>query len=203
MNEARNDLASLWRSSMSTQNGPVLDAATVINIAVGKKASNIFSYLMTILILSVDLLALMAFFYFVAPFQHLFSRIGVAFMLLSIMVRIIFEINALIKFQKLDLSQAASDSANSHLTFYRFRKFVHGPVTLTVLAFHTIGFYMLSPEFSIYLERSALVFYDCVYAVAGIILFILISRGVKREMKNLADLAELQDEFADNGPEAM
>lgn len=62
---------------------------------------------------------------------------------------------------------------------------------------------MLSSEFNLYLERPALIFYDCVYAVVGIILFIFISSGVRREMKNLADLAELQDEFADNGSEVM
>ena len=67
------------------------------------------------------------------------------------------------------------------IKFYKFRKTIHNAVAPVVLVLYTIGFYILTPEFSLYIKFWILVLYDISYVVMGIILFVIIRKGVKKK----------------------
>ena len=54
---------------------------------------------------------------------------------------------------------------------------------------------MITPEFGLYIEFWNLVFIDISYIIIGIILFTIIRKGVKKEMKKLKDIIKLKDDI--------
>ena len=56
---------------------------------------------------------------------------------------------------------------------------------------------MITPEFSIYMEFWNIVLIDTSYVVIGIILFIIIRKGVHKEMQKLTDIVKLKNEITE------
>ncbi len=62
---------------------------------------------------------------------------------------------------------------------------------------YIIGFFMITPEFSLYMEFWNIVLIDTSYIVIGIILFIVIRKGVIKEMQKLTDIVQLKNEITE------
>ena len=81
------------------------------------------------------------------------------------------------------------------INFHQFRKTIHKVIAPLIIVLYTIGFYIITPEFSLYIEFRNLVLIDISYVIIGIILFIVIRKGVKKEMQKLTDIIELKNDI--------
>lgn len=146
-------------------------------------------------ILIVVVIGLAAFFYFVAPMQELLSRIGIGLMVGGLIIRIIIELISHRKASRIDYAATSKRSTNQTQEFYTYRKRIHGPVTLSIIALYSIGFYVLTPEFSLYLPTFWLWVMDIGYLFIGLVLFWVIRKGVVAEMNYWKQLTNLQAEM--------
>jgi len=83
------------------------------------------------------------------------------------------------------------------INFHQFRKKIHTIIAPIIIILYTIGFYMITPEFSLYIEFWNLFLIDISYVIIGIILFIIIRKGVKKEMQKLNDIIKLKDDITE------
>jgi hypothetical protein len=59
---------------------------------------------------------------------------------------------------------------------------MNGPVTVSIVILYSIGFYLLTPEFSLYFSTSMMVLIDLSYIIAAVIFISSIMKAVKKEM---------------------
>ncbi len=157
-----------------------------------KKASVQFQYGNAIVLL-VTLLVISAFFYYVAPVKEILSRIGAGFMIFGLLLRIIIEIVSIIKSKKIDIKNNVLETSENTITYYKFRKKIHGPITIIILVLYTIGFYMITPEFSLYFTTWQMILIDVSYVVGACIFIPIIRKSIRREIQNLLDIVDLKN----------
>ena len=160
-----------------------------------KQKENFSSYYGTIIILSITLLVISLFFYYVAPVEKLLSRIGAGLMILGLLFRIIIEIFSIYKAKRINNLDSTLNTAENTIKFHKFRKSIHLIVTPIIIGLYTIGFYIITPEFSLYLKLWSVVLIDISYLFIGVILFIIIRKQVKEEMEKLRDIVNLRNEI--------
>lgn len=160
-----------------------------------KEKENYFTYYGTITILSATLVVISLFFYYVAPVQELLSRIGAGLMVLGLVFRIVIEIISIYKAKQINKLDTTLRTAENVIKFHQFRKKIHQVIAPIIIGLYTIGFYILTPEFSLYIPFWNLVLIDVSYVIIGIILFIVIRKGVKKEMQKLKDIVKLKNDI--------
>ena len=148
-----------------------------------------------IIILLVTLIGLFLFFYFVAPVQELLSRIGVGFMMIGILLRIVIEVFSSIKSKKINKLDTALRTTELTLDFYTFRKKIHGAITHIIFVLYLVGFYMISPEFSNYFSFWQMILMDVSCFVILAIIYIQMRKGIKKEMNMLLEIIALKKEI--------
>ena len=116
-------------------------------------------------------------------------------MLGGLLIRIIFEIISISKSKKMHVIDNSLESVNNSIAFYQFRKNIHGIVAPIIISLYTIGFYMLTPEFLLYMSTWNVVLFDVSYLFIAIILFVQIRKGVRKEMENVKSTIELKKEL--------
>ena len=151
-----------------------------------------------IIILTLTLVGISLFFIHVAPVRDAVSRIGAFFMVGGLAVRIVVECFSTVKSQKIDLLNEVAKTTNEALKYYEFRKKIHGPLTITIVALYSLGFYMLTPEFSRYIDFEWMMAIHASYVLGAIFLIWQIRKGIRKEMQNLKELVDLKKEM-DNG----
>lgn len=192
MKEHDDLMKELWQSAKKAVPTVSTDITGIIASAEKKKRSTVLFHIWNIVILVTTLGGVAAFFYFVAPLQTLISHIGIALMLGGLTVRIIIELYSFYLSSRLDMSEAALKSTTNILNFYQFRKKLHSPVTLTIVGLYTIGFYLLTPEFSRYFSLPMMILIDASYIAGAIFLIWQIRKGIGKELQNLRDITEIQ-----------
>jgi len=160
-----------------------------------KEKENYFFYYGTITILLLTLIIISLFFYYVAPVKAILSRIGVGLMILGLLFRILIEMISIYKAKQINNSDNTLKKTENTINFYQFRKIIHKVIAPIIIVLYTIGFYMITPEFSLHIEFWNLVLMDVSYVIIGIILFLLIRKGVKKEMQKLTDIIELKNDI--------
>ncbi len=195
MNDPLDSLKSKWDQAKGSSDIKPSDSSTLIASAQKKMKSVVYSHYGNILVLSLTVIMLCAFFYYITPFKDLLSHVGVAAMIGGLLIRIAIEIYSINKSKQIDLSDSAANTNASTLNFYAYRKRIHGPVTITILIAYTIGFYMLTPEFSKYLSFNQVLLMDSSYLVIAAILIFLIRKGIRDEMRLLNELTSFGEEF--------
>jgi hypothetical protein len=161
-----------------------------------KKESFLFYY-GTIAILSITLIVISCFFYFVAPVQELLSRIGAGLMLGGLVIRILFEITSIQKAKRIHSINNSLEAVNNSIAFYQFRKKIHGSIAPIIISLYTIGFYLLTPEFLLYMPTWQVVFFDVFYLFIAVFLFVQIRKGVRKEMITVKKTVDLKKELLD------
>ena len=159
------------------------------------KKQNFMFYYGTIAILSITLIGISCFFYFVAPVQDILSRIGVGLMIGGLLLRIILEILTATRSKKVHVQDNSLDAINNAIAFHEFRKRVHFVVAPFIIALYTIGFYMITPEFLVYLSTTSVIFFDGLYLILAVFLFTQIRKGVLKEMETLDETLSLKQEL--------
>ena len=194
MKNEMDDLKQLWNNAKQATPSTTT-AKQLIQQAAEKKKSSIYFQYGNILILTVVLLGLWVFFYRMYPFATLLSKIGTWLMLGGLALRICIEMLSVSRFGKIHVTDSALQNTSSTVSYYRFRKTIHGPVTFLIIAAYTIGYYLLMPEWSTHFRLSTMILLCCSYPVGAIILIKLIRKGIRKEMDDLKELIELQDEL--------
>ncbi len=160
-----------------------------------KEKENYFFYYGTITILLATLIVISLFFYYIAPVKETLSRIGVGLMISGLLFRIFIEVISIYKAKQINNFDNTLKTTENCINFHQFRKTIHQVVAPIIIVLYTIGFYMITPEFSLYIEYWNLVLIDISYVIIGIILFIVIRKGVKKEMQKLNDIIKLKDDI--------
>jgi hypothetical protein len=194
MNNEWDDIKSLWRQAKQetpAQQQP--DINELIALGEARKKSSVTAHYGNTLIMGITWVGLIYFFGFLNNFQTVLSNIGVALMIGGLGLRIVIEIISTLRSKKINVSDTTSQSLENSLSFYRFRKRIHGPVTFVIVALYIIGFYMLTPEFSRHMPLKWLVACDLSGVIIAIVLIKVIGKGVRQELRDLEKLVELQE----------
>ncbi|WP_424961410.1 hypothetical protein [Ekhidna sp.] len=194
MSDVFDDLKNKWDSARDKNPKPQ-STTELIELSKRKHKSVLYSHYGNTVVLTLTLIMISVFFYYVTPFQDLLSKTGVALMVGGLAIRIVIEIISSEKSKKISLIDSTLNTASITLKFYEFRKKIHGPVTFIIVALYTIGFYMLTPEFSRYLEFKWVILMDVSYVLGAIFLIVQIRKGIKEEMVHLADLKRLHEKI--------
>ncbi|HTE27780.1 hypothetical protein [Flavitalea sp.] len=195
MSDELDDLKKLWQDSKSNNRDSSADILNTIVIARQQMKRAARLQLTGLFILIIIATGLWAFFSYVARFQQPISIIGAGLMLGGIILRIIIELFSIFLSVNIDLAEPAIKTNNASLTYIRFRKTVNGPITAIILILYTIGFYMLTPEFSLYFTIPVLILIDLSYLVAAIIFTWFIRNAVKKEMKILKQVLRITNDL--------
>jgi hypothetical protein len=189
------ELTNKWKKAKGAAALLPQPVEQLIAAAREKKKSNLYFHYGNIIILSITLVGISLFFYYVAPFRELLSRAGVVLMVGGLIIRIVIEIFSVLKSQKIQMLHDASRTTNDTLAFYRFRKTIHGPVTITIVGLYCLGFVMLGPEFSRYIALEWMILMYSSFVLGALLLIWQIRKGIQKEMRILLELAELKKEM--------
>ena len=195
MNTDFNHLKNLWAESKNAQIPPSSDLEVIITTAQQKMKSTVRSQWSTIIILAVALVIISAFFRYEAQFKQTISHIGIGLMLGGLVLRILLELISIFLSGKINLTETALKSNDASMSYFRFRKIMNGPVTISIVILYSIGFYMLTPEFSLYFTIPMMVLIDVSYILAAAIFTWSIRIAVKREMTLLYEIVRIQEDI--------
>ncbi|WP_258100809.1 hypothetical protein [Marinoscillum pacificum] len=195
MEDNFDQLKNSWKAAK--QEHPTPSKPDMLQTVKANYSKSKTAHIWNAIILGLVFIGLAAFFYFVAPMQEILSRIGIGLMIGGLIVRIIIELVSHQKANNIDYAAASNESAEQARNFYAYRKKIHGPVTITIIALYTIGFYALTPEFSKYFSTFWMWMMDGSYLVIGVVLFVIIRRGVVQEMRDLKQITELQNSLSE------
>ena len=191
------ELQSKWENSKKSLDLSATNFDSLYAKIKRKETENYFFYYGTIIILLVTLIVISLFFYYVAPVKEMLSRIGAGLMIFGLVFRIFIEIISIFKAKQINKLDSTLKTAENSINFHQFRKTIHKVIAPIIIGLYTIGFYMITPEFSLYMKFWNIVLIDISYVVIGIILLIIIRKGVKKEMQKLADIMKLKIEITE------
>ena len=189
------DLQSTWERNKENIESPTANFDSLYKKIKSKEKENYFFYYGTITILLVTLIVISLFFYTIAPVKESLSQIGVGLMIGGLLFRIIIEMISIHKAKHINVMDSSLETAENAMEFHEFRKKIHQVIAPVVIALYTIGFFMITPEFSIYMPFWNIVLIDVSYIVIGVILFFVIRKGVRKEMQKLAEIIALKNEI--------
>ena len=195
MSDKIDDLKKLWQDSRVDERDNSTDIKNTILIAKQQMRSATRLQLTGILILVIVAAGLWAFFIYVARFKQTLSHIGAGLMIGGLIVRIITELFSIYFSTRINLADSALKTNNDSLRYFRFRRIVNGPFTASILILYTIGFYMLTPEFSLYFSTPVLVMIDLSYLLAALIFTWFIRNAVKKEMGILKEVLRITNDL--------
>ncbi|SEL83713.1 hypothetical protein SAMN04487910_3420 [Aquimarina amphilecti] len=185
-------LQSQWQKSKNNIKGNSPNSEEMFSLISKKKSWSTRFHYGNIIILSLVLIGIMSFFYFVAPVQELLSRVGAGFMIGGLFIRILIEFISVSKAKKINMVDDALQTTNDTIAFYNFRKKIHGPITIGIIVLYTLGFYMITPEFSLYFETWQMVLIDISYIIGAIIPYLAVRKNIKKEINVLLEIIELK-----------
>ncbi|MDH7444347.1 hypothetical protein [Aquimarina sp. 2201CG14-23] len=186
-----------WQSDKDGIESKPQDIENTISSIKKKKNWSVRFHYGNILVLSLVLIGIIAFFYFIAPVKELLSRIGVGAMIGGLILRVIIESLSVVKSKKINMVDDALQTTNDTIAFYNFRKTIHGPVTIAIIVLYTVGFYMITPEFSLYFKTWQMILIDVSYIFGAIIPFIAVRKSIKKEITTLIEIIELKKKMTE------
>jgi hypothetical protein len=166
----------------------------LIKTAESRKKSSVAFHYGNMVALTLLVVALVLLFLFVFPFRETISRIGVACMIGTIVLRVIIEYYSSRKAAQIDLASNTTSTTDQTLKFYEFRKRIHGPVTISMVALYTLGLGLLTEEFYKYLGARIFLF-DAFYCIGGVIVIWQIRKGIKKEMHDLEEIIKIKTQL--------
>jgi hypothetical protein len=198
MNPDFDDLKNRWKHAKDSIPQEDLPVAEIINLSRQRKKNSLYFQYGNIVALLLLVAMLFFFFYVFFPFGELLSKSGVALMIGSLAIRIIIEAFSTLKSREINITDDALQNTNDAMNYLHFRKKIHGPVTYITVGLYTVGFYMLTPEFSKHFDLFWMILIDLSYLPAILIPFWFIKKGIKKEMEDLEELVKLQKQMVFN-----
>ena len=195
MNNDFKALQNSWKSSRNNIKTPTNNFDILYKKIEQKQKENFSFYYGTIIILTITLIAVSLFFYYMAPVKETLSRIGAGLMITGLAFRILIEIVSVIKAKRINKLDKTLQTVDSRLNFHQFRKKTHQVYSPIIIGLYSIGFYMNFPEFMLYMSIWMIWFIGISYLIMGTVLFIVIRKGVVDEMQKLRDIMELKKDI--------
>ena len=190
MQDDLDDIVNQWKKAKQQVPGDNAVDQLIQSAKSKQKVSLAFHYGNMIVLAGVAVM-LVLFFIFLFPFREFISRIGVALMVGGLVARIIIEYYSATKSRTIDVSENALSNTDRTLEFYNFRKHIHGPITITIVAIYCIGLGLLTPEFYKYIGPIIFLF-DGMFCVSGAIIIWQVRKGIKKEMTDLNAILEIK-----------
>jgi len=193
MKDEKDELGTLWQQ-VKAKNRPTAtpDWVEIRTQAAAKKKSTLWAHYGNAGILTLTVVMLIYYFYYLYNFQDLLSHIGYNLMIGGLVVRIIIELFSAFRSRTINISDTAAQSLKNSVAFHEFRKRIHGPITIIIFTLYFVGFYMLSPEFSRYISFTWMIIMDVGALIVGALLILFIRKGIKQELHDLQKMVELQ-----------
>ena len=195
MNNDFKALKDSWKISRNTIKTPRDNFGILYKKIEQKQKENFTFYYGTIIILVITLLAVSLFFYYMAPVKETLSRIGAGLMISGLAVRIFIEIISVFKAKRINKFDKTLQTVENALKFHQFRKNINQVYSPIIIALYSFGFYMIFPEFMLYLSIWKVWFIGISYLIMGSVLFRVIKKGVVEEMNKLRDILELKKDI--------
>ena len=190
-----NEMKNIWDQAKSEQVGQAMDTDLLIQKAKSAKNESKNDHIMTILILSATVAVLSFFFLKIAPVKESLSLIAATLMIGSLLVRIIVEAVSLSKAMKLAFTENVQQLIHNMNAYYKLRVRIHGNLTYIIIALYMIGFYMLMPEFNLYLSEGMMWYINTSFPIIAVVLFFVIRKGVRKELKTLQQFSSMDKEL--------
>lgn len=197
MSDLIDDLKNKWDSAKASKSERI-STTELIDLSKKKMRGAVKMHIGNIAILTITLIGISAFFMYLAPLKQTLSHIGIALMLGGLFIRIMIECFSIYRSSKVDFSETAMEASNKTMSFYSYRKRIHGPVTIGILIAYTVGFYILTPEFADFLTTTQVVLMDASYLLAAAIFGFSIRKAIKDEMRILNELKDLHEKIAND-----
>ncbi|MCW3074693.1 MAG: rane protein [Flaviaesturariibacter sp.] len=188
------NLETQWKAARQAISISPSKPDELIQLATRRKKTLLYFHFGNIIIFTVTLVILSLFFNSVVLKERI-SIIGMFLMLSSLSVRLLIEIISTIKSKKIQLLSSTSAATDRALSFYSFRKKVHGTPTITTVVVYIMGFYLLSPEFSQHIGLKWMIMMHVSFLLAALVLITQAKKGMKREMDALKSLIDLKKEM--------
>ncbi len=195
MNSEFSDLQNAWQAQIKERNVERPNFQQLVAEIENKNKKGLSFHYWTVLILTVTIIGLVSFFYFIAPVQEIMSRIGIGFMTIGLALRVAIEIGSALRSAKINNLDTALKSTKATLAFYAFREKVHGALTHIIFVLYIVGFYLISPEFSLYFSLGQMILMDVSFLIIIAFIYIFMRKGIQKEMKMLGDVVALKKEI--------
>ncbi len=187
------DIVNQWKEARkSVHSQESIDK--LISTAESRRKSSVAFHYGNMAVLSALAVILVLFFIYLFPFQETISRIGVACMVGTLLVRVIIEYFSARKAARINLLESTLAATDQTLKFYEFRKKIHGPVTIALVALYTIGLALLTQEFRKHIGDIIFLF-DAMYCLGGVVLIWQIRKGIKKEMNDLQEIIRIKTQL--------
>lgn len=188
MSNELDDLKQMWKQSTPVVNA--IPPTGIVQKAEAKKRSSIYFQYGNIIILAATALVIYIFLWRLYPYNYILSKAGVLTMMGSLVLRILIEFFSIYKWRKIAVDAQALQNTENTLRYYQFRKLVHGPVTFAIVALYSLAFYSLMPEFSEHVPTWLTIVTCASYPIGAIIIIFQIKKGIRKEMNDIATLAD-------------
>ena len=195
MNNDFKALQDSWKSSKNNIKTPTNNFENLYKKIEQKEKENFSFYYGTITILMITLIVISLFFHYMAPVKETLSIIGAGLMITGLALRILIEIISVIKAKRINKIDKTLQTVENSLNFHQFRKIIHQVYSPIIIGFYSIGFYVIFPEFILYMSVWMVWFIGISYLIMGIVLFIVIRKGVLDEMQKLRDIMKLKKDI--------
>ncbi|MEQ6166247.1 hypothetical protein AAOE16_03560 [Ekhidna sp. MALMAid0563] len=196
MSDPIDDLKNKWNKAKTSEPDQA-STSHLIELSKKKMRGAVKMHIGNIAVLTITLIGISAFFVYVAPLKETLSHFGIALMTGGLLIRIVIECYSIYRSSKVDFSETAIAASKKTMNFYSYRKRIHGPVTIGILIAYTVGFYVLTPEFTDYLTTTQVILMDTSYLLAAAIFGFSIRKAIKDEMRILDELKGLQEEIVE------
>lgn len=200
MNNQMESLKNIWQDSRNKDSGEQDDSGRIIALAKEKMKRAVRMQLATILILTFTLVILCAYFLYGVPLNVTISRIGAILMTAGLVLRILIEFYSIFLASRIDPGETVLKSTRAALSYHRFRKVINGPVTFIIILLYSVGFYMLTPEISLFFSMPVLILIDLSYIVIAMVIIGFVRRTIKKEMIILQEIVQVHHDLTDEAP---
>jgi hypothetical protein len=194
MDNFLDDLKSNWKQEKA-KTEPGLDAQALLSKAEVYKSSSIKFQYGNVLILSITLIFYIIFFYRFLLYGTLLSKIGFVIMSVPLLIRIVAEVISIAKGRKIKLDENALQHNEKLIQYTAFRKWMHGPVTFTIMGLYTLGYYFIMVQFSGLVPGWLIILMCVAYPVVAYLIIKQVRKGIKNEMEQLEKLSEYHKEM--------
>jgi|SRR5690554_3145011 hypothetical protein len=200
MNNQMESLKNIWQDSRNKDSGEQDDSGRIIALAKEKMKRAVRMQLATILILTFTLVILCVYFLYGVPLNVTISRIGAILMTAGLVLRILIEFYSIFLASRIDPGETVLKSTRAALSYHRFRKVINGPVTFIIILLYSVGFYMLTPEISLFFSMPVLILIDLSYIVIAMVIIGFVRRTIKKEMIILQEIVQVHHDLTDEAP---